>query len=96
MAKRLICPNCLHVGKPSTYIKGSFLIELFLYGMILVGYMLAGFLGAALFFIVAVGYSIYRVASKKSGCPKCEAPNMVPEDSPRGQELLARSSAAKP
>jgi hypothetical protein len=33
-------------------------------------------------------YSLARMTTKYSGCPYCEAPNMMPVDTPRGRQLL--------
>jgi hypothetical protein len=41
-----------------------------------------------LFIIPGLIYSVWRGFSKHTVCPKCGAQNMVPFESPRGQEIL--------
>ena len=94
--KRYVCANCGHIGKPGSFIKGSFLIELALWGLIIIGFVFGGLLGAFAFLLIAAGYSIYRMTSRSKGCPKCKAPNMIPEDTPKGQELVSKASAIRP
>lgn len=91
MGKRFVCSNCGFIGKPANHIKGSFLIELSLWGIVLPGFLFMGLIGGIVLFVVAVGYSLYRAGSRSKGCPKCKAPNMIPEDTPKGQELINRS-----
>jgi hypothetical protein len=57
------CANCGIHGKPKTYTKGTFGIELLLW--------LCGVLPG-------LAYSIWRLASSYKGCPICEAPHMIP------------------
>lgn len=72
MSAKYVCTNCGYVGLPKTVTKGSFLIELVLW----------------LFFLIpGLIYSIWRLTSRHKACPKCEASNMIPTDSPRGKEL---------
>ncbi len=92
--KQFVCANCGLVGKPRSFVKGSFIIELFLWVLIIIGFIFGGLLGAFVFFLIALSYSIYRVTSRSEGCPKCKAPNMIPEDTPKGQELIAKSSTS--
>jgi len=73
MANEMVCTNCGFKGKPKLMTKGSILIEIVLW----------------LFFIVpGLIYSIWRHTSRFKGCPKCEAINMIPVDSPVAQRLL--------
>ena len=76
MATRMYCPNCGTWGRPKTYTKGSFALEVLLWLCLL----LPGIL-----------YSVWRLASRYKGCPICKAPNMLPEHSPKAQEALAKS-----
>lgn len=73
-----VCPNCGYVGKPKVITKGSIIIELFLW---------------LVFLIPGLIYSIWRLASRSKGCPKCSAENMIPVESPRGRKLIAEFSA---
>jgi hypothetical protein len=69
-----ICANCGFKGNSKTVTNGSFLIEVFLWIMLIIPGMI---------------YSLWRMTSKYKACPKCNAPNMVPMDSPRGKKLEA-------
>jgi hypothetical protein len=69
----MICANCGCSGKPKKITKGSFWIELILW---------------LSFFVPGLIYSIWRCTTRYWACPKCKAPNMVPLDTPRGQQLL--------
>jgi len=42
------------------------------------------------FLIPGLIYSIWRLTTRQPACAKCGATDVVPEDSPRGAELLAR------
>lgn len=66
--REMYCLNCGQRGYPKTFTKGSFIMELFLW---------------LLFIIPGVIYSIWRLTTRHSGCPACQAPNMIPLDSPR-------------
>lgn len=71
--EKYICTACGHVGRPDRITKGSFLIEIVLW----------------LFFIVpGLIYTIWRLTSKHSACPKCSNPTIIPVDTPKGQELI--------
>jgi len=70
--KNFVCSNCGYIGKQKTYTKGSFIIELFLWLMLIVP---------------GIIYSLWRLTTKFKACPKCRAPNMIPIDTPRGQQL---------
>jgi len=73
MAKELICPNCGYRGKPKRVTKGSFVLEIFLWIILIVPGVL---------------YSLWRLTSKQEQCPQCGAINMVPLNSPRGRKLI--------
>jgi hypothetical protein len=72
MFKEMYCVNCGTRGRPKTITKGSIIIEVFLWLM----FLLPGLI-----------YSIWRHASRYKGCPKCKAPNMIPLDSPKAQQM---------
>ena len=74
MAKELLCTNCGYQGKPKLVVKGSILIELVLW---------------ICFIIPGLIYSIWRLTTKHKACPSCGAPNMIPLDSPRAQQMLS-------
>jgi len=71
-----VCSNCHWKGQPSRVTPGSFLMEVALW----LCFVIPGFL-----------YSMWRITSRHDACPKCGTPNMIPEDTPRGRELLSRA-----
>lgn len=73
-AKNIICPTCGYKGKPATKVKGNIILEIVLWLIFLV----PGFI-----------YSIWRSTSRYKACPSCGSTQLVPYDSPRGQQLLA-------
>ncbi len=74
MAKYLLCLNCGTQGKPKLKTKGSIFTEILLW----------------LFLIIpGLIYSIWRLSSRSEVCPSCGAPNMIPLDSPKAQEILS-------
>lgn len=70
---KYICSNCGHKGLPETFTKGSCLIELILW-----------------FFFIIPGliYTVWRISSRHGICPSCKSPNMIPENTPKGQKLI--------
>ena len=73
MSKKMLCFHCGTQAKPKLETKGSILIELVLW----VCFILPGLI-----------YTIWRHASRYEACPTCKAPNMIPLDSPRAQQIL--------
>ena len=69
----LICTNCGYRGGAKRITKGGILMEIVLWLMLL----LPGLI-----------YSIWRLASRYKGCPQCGAGNMIPTNSPKGQQLI--------
>lgn len=74
MAKILLCSNCGTQGKPKLKTKGSIFIEIILWLCLIVPGLI---------------YSIWRHTTRYKACPSCGAPNMIPLDSPRAQEVLS-------
>ena len=74
-SKKYICTTCGHVGVPKLVTKGSLGVEIFLW---------------ILFLVPGLIYSIWRHASRYKGCPSCNSSEVIPVDTPRGQELLAQ------
>lgn len=69
----MVCTNCGHHGKPKRVTKGSILIEIVAWcAMIVPGII----------------YSLWRLTTRHDACPSCGATNMVPAQSPRGQQML--------
>jgi hypothetical protein len=81
----VVCSTCYWVGTPKKVIKGSFWIELILW-LVFVPAVLYLWLA----FIIPLIYSLWRLTSKYQACPQCGTPNMIPEDTPRGRELLQK------
>jgi len=74
MAKQMICTLCGYAGAPNKKTKGNFLIEVILW----------------LFFLIpGLIYSIWRLSSKQDVCAKCGNTNVIPQDSPQAQKMMA-------
>jgi ribosomal protein S27AE len=78
MAAEKYCPNCGTIAKPKTLTKGSFLIEVFLWLLLIVPGLI---------------YSLWRMTSKAKVCPGCGNPNMIPTDSPMAKAGMKRVAA---
>jgi rRNA maturation endonuclease Nob1 len=71
--KEKVCSLCGHVGKPKHQLKGSVLIELILWlVMILPGLI----------------YSLWRWSTKHETCRSCGSVTLLPADSPRGRRII--------
>lgn len=68
----MICKECGYHGKMKKHTKGSFIIEVFLWLMLLVP---------------GIVYSLWRVTSKIKICPKCKSDKIIPLNSPAGKKL---------
>jgi hypothetical protein len=69
----MICTTCGYVGTAKMRKKGSFLIEILLYLiMILPGAL----------------YTVWRLTTREKVCPACKNPTMIPTNTPKGQALL--------
>ncbi len=75
----MICTNCHTIGKPINYTPGSFLVECALW---------------LLFIVPGVLYSLWRISARKKVCAECRAPNMISEQSNRGQRIIATEHRA--
>jgi hypothetical protein len=71
--KKFVCMNCGSVGPLKTQTKGSLGLEILLW---------------IFFLIPGIIYSIWRHSSTKEVCKACGSMNLVPVDSPKGQELM--------
>ena len=77
MAKvAMVCARCGGYVYPRRVTNGSILIELVLW---------------LCFFVPGLIYSIWRLTTRHRACPLCGSRELVPEDSPRGRELLYRA-----
>lgn len=75
MASTYVCTQCGYAGASKTATKGSFLIEVVLW---------------LCFLIPGIIYSLWRLSSRHSVCPKCGGA-LIPTDSPKGKILLEQS-----
>ena len=73
MARDFYCQNCGTVGRPKMVTRGSFLMEVLLWLLLIV----PGFI-----------YSLWRITTRAKVCPTCSAPYMIPVDSPKAVEAL--------
>jgi len=76
----MICLNCYSQGKPKDVHAGSAVVELFLYLFTIPLLCIPGLL-----------YSHWRVKNGTKVCRACGG-TMIPEDSPRGKELVKKHS----
>lgn len=74
-SNKVICENCGTVGYPKQGIRGSFILEVFLW---------------IIFLIPGILYSIYRRIGVGKVCKRCKSSDLVPVDSPRGKKLLEK------
>jgi hypothetical protein len=74
LTKLSYCDHCGFVGRPKRYTKGSFGIEILLYFLMIFPGLL---------------YTVWRLTSKFSGCPKCATPNMMPATSPKARAAIS-------
>lgn len=72
-SKKIVCESCGTIGYPKTQVKGSLLVEIFLW---------------IIFLIPGIIYSIWRRASPKQVCRACGSTSIIPVDSPRGKTLV--------
>lgn len=70
----VICKRCGYNGAGKTMTRGSLALEIVLW---------------LCFLVPGIIYSIWRLTSRYTGCPKCGANEMIPVDSPLGAKLLA-------
>lgn len=82
-----VCISCGHVGVPKDLISGSFIGELALW---IIAVIIASF-SSWLLLIGPLIYSIYRANSKNKGCELCGNTQIIPADSPNGQELISKN-----
>ena len=79
MFKKQICLNCGSTAVTKTITPGSFFIELILW---------------CLFIVPGLVYSIWRVTNRYKVCKICGSKNLVPLNSPLGQEMLLKIKKA--
>jgi uncharacterized OB-fold protein len=75
--KSLYCPTCgSQFASAKTHTKGSFVIECFLWLLLL---------------FPGILYSLWRLTTRRPVCPICGAEGIIPANSPRAREHLAPS-----
>lgn len=72
MAKQAVCEHCHTVAKPTWGARGSCLMEVVLWLMLIVP---------------GIIYSVWRVTTIRKLCPACGSSDLVPLESPRGRQL---------
>lgn len=72
---RWYCTHCGTIGNPRQYTRGSFLVEMVLWLMLIVPGLV---------------YTFWRLTTRYRGCPQCATPGMIPVDSPIAQAALAQ------
>lgn len=77
MAREMFCGGCGQLVRPMPVTKGSFGLEFLLW----ICFLLPGLI-----------YSVWRLASRYNGCPKCKSPNLLPHDSPMARMLQQQMS----
>jgi hypothetical protein len=69
----MVCVTCGHHGPTKSHTKGSMLLEIVLWLLLIVPGLI---------------YSIWRVSSRSKVCAACGGPTLVPADTPAGRKLL--------
>lgn len=78
--EKCICTNCGYQGKPVTMTRGGIGTEIILW---------------LLFIIPGLLYSIWRMSTKYTACPKCKKQTMIPIDSLMGKKILSELESFK-
>ena len=78
-----ICGNCGTVDKFKRVVSGSFIVEVLAF---IIGVFLAIAI-SAVFLIIPVVYTIWRMTSGRTCCAACGSENKLPIDSPAGKQL---------
>jgi len=83
-----VCQNCEYVGERKKQTKRSVFIEIILVLLFLIGIFNPIYF--LLFLIFSIIYIIAIRAMTKQVCPQCESDLMIPDTSPKGQEIINR------
>jgi hypothetical protein len=67
------CTKCGHVSNGKKIVKGTFLMEVCLWILLLP---------------VGAFYSVWRLMTKYNGCEKCEGDSLIPSDSPMAKKMM--------
>jgi rRNA maturation endonuclease Nob1 len=73
-----VCESCGTVAKPKRHMKGSIIVELFMWMMLI---------------LPGVIYSLWRLTTKSKICGTCGSQGIVPVNTPRGQKLIQQFHA---
>lgn len=79
MSDEMVCKRCGHHGKPESKTRGSFWIEVVLW---------------LCFIIPGLVYSLWRLTTRGTICPKCGSEDLLPIDSPLGKKLMQEVAPA--
>lgn len=72
--EKYICTNCGYQGRPITITRGGLGTEIILW---------------ILFIVPGLLYSMWRMSTKYSACPKCKKQTMISIDSLMGKKILS-------
>ena len=72
--QEMMCTRCLTVAAPKKQVRGSFVMELAAWCLLL---------------IPGIIYSFWRLTTKQLVCPACGSAELIPPSSPRATELLS-------
>ncbi len=74
MAKKYVCEQCGTVGKAKRMTRGSIILELVLWLMLIVPGLI---------------YSVWRATTRYNACRACGSQALIPEGTPRANALLS-------
>jgi hypothetical protein len=80
MAKQIICSDCGTVGTAKSEMKGSIVLELILWLLMI----LPGLL-----------YSLWRLTTKAQVCRSCGSKNLIPVETPKGRALMQQFGSSQ-
>lgn len=92
MAGTQICKACGYAGDSKSAAPSSLGVEILVWIVALVLSPFTLFISIA----IALGFSIWRLASKYRACAKCGSKDLIPLDSPIGRQLAEQSGAQAP
>ena len=85
-----VCITCTSYMNPVIKKQGLFLIEIIIW--ILALFIMPSTGGVSI--LIAVGYSAFRLLSKKMVCSKCGSSDIVLNDTPEAQEIIQERNSA--
>lgn len=94
MSDLMICTRCRTRDWPLRPISGTFAVEGLLWGAALLLFLLVNIWVGGVAAVAALAYSVRRYSTRGAFCPACRSAELVPVDSPRGNELLRQSKTA--